>query len=199
MGRPEYHSWEFHRQKWKRKCYSLSHDQLWNFMNCNPPGSSVYRIFQARILEWVVIPFSRGSSWSRDQTWVSCIAGRLFTIWATREAPRQKQRWHQYDWPIGKISDDITVYRHWSANHWHQTLKARISTTDYSTSQLPYFPPGKNGFCMAHVPQVPLFRVKLWSSSLVKSMPQMQKETGKINFSFLSGGILLSNMENFPN
>ena len=55
-------------------------------MDCSPPGSSVYGILQARILEWVAIPFSRGSSWTRDQTWVSCIAGRFFTIWATREA-----------------------------------------------------------------------------------------------------------------
>ena len=43
-------------------------------------------IFQAKILEWVAIPFSRGSSWPGDWTWVFCIAGRFFTIWATREA-----------------------------------------------------------------------------------------------------------------
>ena len=51
------------------------------------PGSSVHGIPQARILEWVAIPFSRGSSQPRDWTWVSLIAGRFFTIWATREAP----------------------------------------------------------------------------------------------------------------
>ena len=55
-------------------------------MDCNPLGSSVHGIFQARILEWVAIPFSRGSSWSRVWTWVSCIAGRFFTIRATRES-----------------------------------------------------------------------------------------------------------------
>ena len=44
-------------------------------------------ILQARILEWVAFPFSRGSSQPRDQTQVSCIAGRFFTSWATREAP----------------------------------------------------------------------------------------------------------------
>ena len=43
-------------------------------------------ILQARILEWVAIPSSRGSPQPRDQTWVSCIAGRFFTIWASREA-----------------------------------------------------------------------------------------------------------------
>ena len=44
------------------------------------PGSSVHGILQARILEWAAIPFSRGSSQSRPQTQVSCIAGRFFTI-----------------------------------------------------------------------------------------------------------------------
>ena len=50
------------------------------------PCFSILRILQARILEWVAIPFSRGSSWPTDWTWISCIAGRFFTIWATREA-----------------------------------------------------------------------------------------------------------------
>ena len=53
--------------------------------DCSPWGSSVHGIPQARILQWVAIPFSRGSFLSRDRTWVSCIAGRFFTIWATRE------------------------------------------------------------------------------------------------------------------
>ena len=55
---------------------------LYNPMDCSLPGSSVHGIFQARILEWVVISFSRGSSQPRDETRVSCnscIAGRLFT------------------------------------------------------------------------------------------------------------------------
>ena len=55
-------------------------------MNCSPPGSSVHGISKARILEWVAIPFSRGSFWHRDWTQVSCIAGRFFTNWANREA-----------------------------------------------------------------------------------------------------------------
>ena len=46
---------------------------------------SVHGIFQARVREWVAISFSRGSSQPRDQTQVSCTAGRRFTIWATRE------------------------------------------------------------------------------------------------------------------
>ena len=55
-------------------------------MDCSPPGSSVHGILQARILEWVAAPFSRGDSPPRDRTQISCIAGRFFTIWATREA-----------------------------------------------------------------------------------------------------------------
>ena len=49
-------------------------------VDCSPPGSSVPGIFQARMLEWVAISFSRGSSRTRDRTRVSCIAGRFFTI-----------------------------------------------------------------------------------------------------------------------
>ena len=55
-------------------------------MDCHPPKSSVNGILQARILAWVAIPFSRGSSQPRDQTWVSCVAGRFFIIWTAREA-----------------------------------------------------------------------------------------------------------------
>ena len=49
-------------------------------------GSSVHGIFQARVLEWIAISFSRRSSHPRNRTQVSCIAGRRFTVWATREA-----------------------------------------------------------------------------------------------------------------
>ena len=54
-------------------------------MDCSPPGSSVHGILEARILEWVAISFSRGSSWPRDWTLVSCIAGGFFTVWITRD------------------------------------------------------------------------------------------------------------------
>ena len=53
---------------------------------CDPHGLSVPGIFQARILGWVAISFSRGSSWPRDQSCVSCIARRSLYHWATREA-----------------------------------------------------------------------------------------------------------------
>ena len=53
---------------------------------CDPMDYTVHGILQARILEWVAVPFSRKSSQHRDQTEVSCIAGGFFTSWATREA-----------------------------------------------------------------------------------------------------------------
>ena len=56
---------------------------LCNPMVCSPPGFSVHGILQARTLEGIVIPFSRGTFQPRDQTLVSCIAGRFFTICAT--------------------------------------------------------------------------------------------------------------------
>ena len=52
-------------------------------VDCSPPGSCAHGILQARILEWVAIFFSRGSSWPRDWTQVSHIAGRGFNLWPT--------------------------------------------------------------------------------------------------------------------
>ena len=71
-------------------CVHVSHTQscliLCDSMDCSPPGSWVHGILQAGILEWEAIPFSRGSSQPMDQIWLSRIAGRFFTVWATREA-----------------------------------------------------------------------------------------------------------------
>ena len=53
-------------------------------VDCSLPGSTIHGILQARILEWVAISFSRGSSRPRDWTWVSRIGGRCFNLWATR-------------------------------------------------------------------------------------------------------------------
>ena len=53
---------------------------LWDPMDCGSPGSSVHGILQARILEWVAIPFSGGSSPLRDRTQVSCAARKFFTV-----------------------------------------------------------------------------------------------------------------------
>ena len=78
-------------KKWRtlsRLCMWVGLGCAWlsDSMDYSLPGSSIHRILQARILEWVAISFSRWSSRPRDQTRIFCIAGRFFTIWATREA-----------------------------------------------------------------------------------------------------------------
>ena len=76
--------WSLASWKWKWSCSVVSNSLL--AMDCSPPGSSVHGILQARILEWVAISFSRGSSGPRDWTQVSHIAGRCFNLCDTREA-----------------------------------------------------------------------------------------------------------------
>ena len=80
--------WRLLEVKWSEVKWSQSCPTLCDPMDCSLPGSSVHGILQARILEWVAISFSRGSSCPRDRTQVSCIAGRRFTIWGTRKAIR---------------------------------------------------------------------------------------------------------------
>ena len=74
---------------WGKSQYQLkwkwSRVWLCDPVDCSLPGSPVHGIFQARVLEWVAISFSRASSQPRDQTQVSCIVGRRFTVWSTRE------------------------------------------------------------------------------------------------------------------
>ena len=69
----------------KSESENWSHCRVWlcDPMDCSLPGSSVHGLLQATVLEWVAISFSRESSQPRDQTWVSCIAGRFFCNWAT--------------------------------------------------------------------------------------------------------------------
>ena len=77
--------WEFGvKVKWSEVTQSCP--TLCDPMDYSLPGFSVHGILQARILEWVTISFSRGSSQPRDQSQVSHIAGRCFNLWATREA-----------------------------------------------------------------------------------------------------------------
>ena len=89
---------------WLRAKSLQSCPTLWDPMDCSPPGSSVHGILQARKLEWVIIPCSRGSSWPRKWThlsYVSCIAGGFFTTSATWETPTPRyiyKRTENRDW-----------------------------------------------------------------------------------------------------
>ena len=86
--------------------YIVVSDSLWPH-RLWPTGCSVHGILQARILEWVAISFSKGSSQPRDRIWVSCITGRLFTVWVTRgliiwEDQCSRNRTKQYSYEIGE-------------------------------------------------------------------------------------------------
>ena len=74
-------SWKVKESQVAQPCPTLC-----DLIDCSLPCSFVHGIFQARVLEWVAISFSRGSSQPSDQTQLSHIAGRHFTVWATMEA-----------------------------------------------------------------------------------------------------------------
>ena len=78
---PSLSSWNYHSLvNWLCVLVAHSRPTLWDPKDCSPPSSSFHGSLQARILEWVAIPFSRGSSQSRDWPWLSCIAGRYFSL-----------------------------------------------------------------------------------------------------------------------
>ena len=110
--------------KWSEVAQSCP--TLCNPMNWGSPGSSILGILQARILEWVAISFSRGTSQPRDQTHVSCIAGGRFNLWATREAqtflnPSQTFPKNQRG---GKFYKQILWSLHYpDTKTWHTTKK----------------------------------------------------------------------------
>ena len=89
--------WPLHSVSWSLRicfsrlccqtCWRESESQSLSLTLWHPMDYTVHGILQAGILEWVIFPFSRGSSQHRDQTQVSCIAGGFFTSWATKEAP----------------------------------------------------------------------------------------------------------------
>ena len=87
---------------------------LYDSMVYSPPDSSVHGILQARILEWVAIPFSRGSYWPRNQTQVSRIAGGFFTIWATRKPLERPCSLHISEtaegFQVGERHDEIYLF-----------------------------------------------------------------------------------------
>ena len=105
----------------------------WNPTLCDPmdyilPGFSVHGIFQARVLEWVAISFSRGSSRHKDWTRVSCIAGRCFTLWVTREAT--KGRWRKWQKSAAATVDALILIEvgskcHFVADMTKRALKQR--------------------------------------------------------------------------
>ena len=79
-----------HIKAWEGLCVcALSHFNSWDLMNCSPPNSSFHGILQARILEWVAVSSSSGSSSPKDQTpisWIPCFGRQIIYHWAIWEA-----------------------------------------------------------------------------------------------------------------
>ena len=111
---------------------------------CDPlPGFSVHGIFQARILEWIAISSSRGSSWPRDWIWVSCMTGRFFTIWATGKSP---------SFLLGNAqSPELPCSLPWDMPYPLSTI---FGSSDHKDS----YPPGL---------EFPYFMVRRWKSTSV--------------------------------
>ena len=80
---------------------------------CNPLGSSVYKVSQAKILEWVDISFSRESSWPRDGIRVSCIGTQVLYHWATQGSLQGKWRWLFW----------CFRWRKWSSEMWNSFIQ----------------------------------------------------------------------------
>ena len=72
---------------------SFSHVRLCDRIDCSRQGPLSMGILQAKILKWVAMPYSRGSSQPRDQTQVYYTVGGFFTIWATKEAVCKTTKW----------------------------------------------------------------------------------------------------------
>ena len=90
-------------------------------IDCSPPNYSVHGISQPRILEWIAISFSRGSSWTRDWTWVSCIAGRFFTSGSCKlpaSWPRRKDSVSSMGWVVTLLGKDWLVWFTSRAHLW---------------------------------------------------------------------------------
>ena len=87
-----YHALSRHSRGLEKALVTQLCPTLCNPMDCSLPDSSVHEILQARIQEHIVISFSGVSFWPRDWTQVSCIAGRFFTVWATRKACNLEKR-----------------------------------------------------------------------------------------------------------
>ena len=112
--------WSCFLWKWKWKLVAQSCLSLWDSMKCSPPDSPVHRILQAGILKWVAISFSRRSSWPSDQTYIFCIAGRFFTIWAT---DHKKEKFSIFAWIfiMAYYSDIKRLFQNWSLTASNQT------------------------------------------------------------------------------
>ena len=131
----------------RKEVNSLSH--VWLFATpwtvaCQAPLSPVHGIFQARVLKWVAILFSRESSWLRDWTHVSCTTGRFFTVWTTRKFEDERRSgWQRMRW-LDSITDsmNINLSQFWEIEYMeaccaavHEVEKSRTRLSDWTVDE----------------------------------------------------------------
>ena len=167
-------------------------------MDCRLPGSSVHGIFLAKILEWVTMPFSRGSSQPKDRTLiscVSCIAGRFFTHWATWEAllllclPLNSTR-RVTQLRVNLLVADIWFYTisdqsgyWWQVKSFQQMINLALFVWDVLDVATPFWVPGNHSV------------LGKWVSSLVKWLLRDHSSIGHItsaSITTISYGAVLS-------
>ena len=141
-------------------------------MDCSLPGSSVPGISQARILEWVAMPSSRGSSWPRNWTRVSYIAGGFFASWATREAHTDPM-W-SYSFPSLRIPSIPGWILSLHLQHWFsfalQTPVAMYSSTPLNKN-FHWSPPSFPRSLLPHLPHPNVIGLKASESSFISAPP----------------------------
>ena len=145
-------------------------------MDCRSPGSSVHRILQARILKWVVMSSSKGSSWLRDQIWVSCIAGGFFhhqanLCWIPKS--------HLFPWPCPWTLDSHLSKHSISLHHFH--LKFHLNPNINCISNLPFSKVNSNlGPLVSKSPHI-----NSWFFHLSDSSGQILESPRTLSFSSL--------------
>ena len=109
-----------------------------NPMDCNTPDSSIHRSCQARILEWVAISFSRGSSWPRDWICVSCLTGEFFTADLTDQNGMTNSIWGHRPQTIESMVPNRYLCTHIQSSTLHNNQKveaAQVAITGWMNKQ----------------------------------------------------------------
>ena len=156
-------------------CIRSLFSHVWLFathMDCSLPGSSVHGTLQARMLEWVAIPFSRGSTQPKDQTRVSCIAGKFFAIWDTREA-----RMFIYMIHFCHLYTYMCVYIYCTVYTYTCMLHAiyAFAFFFFFCSLLKMQSPGRNFYCFAHC-RIPSAYNGFWDMSDPQSICEQRRK-----------------------
>ena len=136
-------------------------------MDCSLLGSSVHGILQAKILEWVAISFSRRSSQPSDKAWVSCIAGRFFTLWAISILGSPKYR--PYVVPTYNWYQDWRAWKKKEANcpESIKLLEENIGKTlsDINLSRILYDPSPRISEIKAKINKWDLIKIKIFCTT----------------------------------